>query len=357
MSRLDASITREYRKHFRRKLLLIGGLTAILAGTVVFSLGIGPFPLSIRELCSAICGYEDGAIEHVVRHIRLPRIVAALVGGACLAMAGAAMQNVLKNPLASPFTLGVSQGAAFGAAFAIIILGAGTATAASHNVFLVRSPYLVVASAFAGSLVTVVVLVLLSALREMSPAALILAGVALGSLFSAATMLLQYFASDIELAAAVFWTFGDLGRAQWPEICMMATVAGIASLYFVAKRWWFNAMLWGDDSAKSLGVNVNLLRVVSLLFASLMTSVTIAFLGIIGFVGLVAPHMVRLVVGQDHRFLFPSAALFGALLLLVSDGLARTVMSPVVLPVGILTSFAGAPLFLYLLVKRRNIRQ
>lgn len=266
------------------------------------------------------------------------------------------MQNVLKNPLASPFTLGVSQGAAFGAAFAIIALNAGSVTAASDNEFLVRSPYLVVGSAFAGSLITVVVLVLLSTFRRISPAALILAGVALGSFFSAATMLLQYFASDIEVAAAVFWTFGDLGRAQWPQIGLMAVTAGIASLYFVVKRWRFNAMLWGDDSAKSLGVNVNSLRLVSLLLASLMTSVTIAFLGIIGFIGLVAPHVVRMVIGQDHRFLFPCAALFGALLLLVSDGLARTVMSPVVLPVGILTSFAGVPLFLYLLTKRRDIR-
>jgi iron complex transport system permease protein len=352
---LRKDITSQHKKHIKRKVLLGLGLTVVLVTCAVCSLKIGAYPLSARQILSAIAGNENDAIAHVVWGIRLPRMLVALVAGACLAMAGASMQNVLKNPLASPFTLGISQGAAFGAAFAIIVLDAGNFFITGNEHFVIRSPYLVVVSAFAGSLITVIALIVLSALRDMSPAALILAGVAFGSFFGAATMLLQYFASDIQVAAAVFWTFGDLGKAQWTQIGFMALVMGAAAIFFTFKRWHFNAMLWGDDTAKSLGVNVRSLRLMSLVWASLLTSVTIAFLGIVGFIGLVAPHIVRMVVGQDHRFLLPYSALFGALLLLISDVFARTVMAPIVLPVGILTSFAGVPIFLYLLIRHREI--
>jgi iron complex transport system permease protein len=169
-------------------------------------------------------------------------------------------------------------------------------------------------------------------------------------------MLLQYFASDIEIASAVFWTFGDLKKAQWPQLGVIAVAVLPTGAYFLWRSWRFNAMVWGDDTARSLGIGVHSLRLKALALAALAASVTTAFMGIIGFVGLIAPHIVRMVVGQDHRFLFPYSALAAGLLLLVSDLLARTVMAPIVLPVGILTSFAGAPLFLYLLMKHRDIR-
>ena len=169
-------------------------------------------------------------------------------------------------------------------------------------------------------------------------------------------MLLQYFATDIEIASAVFWTFGDLKKARWPHLAGIAVVMLPAASYFLWRAWHFNAMVWGDDTARSLGVGVRSLRLSALVLAALAASVTTAFMGIIGFVGLIAPHIVRMVVGQDHRFLFPYSALAAGLLLLIADLLARTVMAPIVLPVGILTSFAGAPLFLYLLVKHRDIR-
>jgi len=283
-------------------------------------------------------------------------VLAALLAGACLGMAGAAMQNVLRNPLASPFTLGISQGAVFGAVFAIIVLGAGTAALADTERSAGTSPYVIVACAFAGSLVTVAALVLLSSLRDLSPAALILAGVAMSAFFGSATMLLQYFATDIEIASAVFWTFGDLKKAQWTELAVIAVALLPPTFYFLWKGWHFNAMIWGDDTARSLGVNVYSLRLTALVLAAFAASVTTAFMGIIGFVGLIAPHVVKMIVGQDHRFLFPYSALTAGLILLVSDLLARTVMAPVVLPVGILTSFAGGPVFLYLLMKHRDIR-
>jgi len=346
----------QYARHVRRKLLVGCALLALTAAAAVLSLRTGAYPIRFGDMAAALVGRADEPALHVFWNIRMPQVLAALLAGACLGLAGAAMQNVLRNPLASPFTLGISQGAVFGAVFAIIVLGAGTAAVTGAERGGASSPHVIVACAFAGSLVTVTALVFLSSLRHLSPAALILAGVALSAFFGSATMLLQYFASDIQIASAVFWTFGDLKKAQWPELAVIAAAVLPPAAYFLWKGWHFNAMIWGDDTAKSLGVGVYSLRLAALVLAALAASVTTAFMGIIGFVGLVAPHMVRMVIGQDHRFVFPYAALAGGLLLLVSDLLARTVMAPVVLPVGILTSFAGAPLFLYLLIKHRDIR-
>jgi len=352
----QADLKTQYRLHVRRKVLVGLALVILVAAAALVSLGTGAYPLGLRDMADAVTGRADARILHVFRNIRLPQVAAALLAGACLGLAGTAMQNVLRNPLASPFTLGISQGAVFGAAFAIIVLGAGTAVVTGTERTAVSSPHVIVACAFAGSLITVIALVLLSSLRDLSPAALILAGVALSAFFGSATMLLQYFASDIQVASAVFWTFGDLRKAQWPQLATIAAALVPPVAYFTWKGWHFNAMVWGDDTAKSLGVRVYALRLAALVLAALAASVATAFMGIIGFVGLIAPHAVRMIVGPDHRFLFPYAALTAGLLLLAADVLARTVMAPIVLPVGILTSFAGAPLFLYLLMKHGDIR-
>jgi len=346
----------QYARHVRRKLLVGCVLLILIVGATALSLRTGAYPIGFRDIAAALIGRADEPILHVFWNIRMPQALAALLAGACLGLAGTAMQNVLRNPLASPFTLGISQGAVFGAVFAIIVLGAGTAAVTGTGPAAASSPHIIVACAFAGSLITVTALVFLSSLRDLSPAAIILAGVALSAFFGSATMLLQYFASDIQIASAVFWTFGDLKKAQWPQLAVIAVAMLPPGAYFLFKGWHFNAMVWGDDTARSLGVGAYSLRLSALVLAALAASVTTAFMGIIGFVGLIAPHIVRMVVGQDHRFLFPYAALTGGLLLLVSDLLARTVMAPIVLPVGILTSFVGAPLFLYLLMKHRDIR-
>lgn len=333
-----------------------GGLLVLIAAAAVISLRTGAYPIGFGDIAAALLGHAAEAVSHVFWNIRVPQVLAALLAGACLGLAGTAMQNVLRNPLASPFTLGISQGAVFGAVFAIVVLGAGTSTVTGGGGAAASSPHIIVACAFAGSLITVTALVFLSSLRDLSPAALILAGVALSAFFGSATMFLQYFASDIQIASAVFWTFGDLKKAQWPELAVITAALLPVAGYFLWKGWHFNAMTWGDDTARSLGVGVYRLRLSSLVLAALAASVTTAFMGIIGFVGLIAPHIVRMITGQDHRFLFPCSALAGGLLLLVADLLARTVMAPIILPVGILTSFAGAPLFLYLLMKHRDIR-
>ncbi|MBN1556598.1 MAG: iron ABC transporter permease [Lentisphaerae bacterium] len=344
-----------YARHVRRRAVVTAVLAVLLGLAALASLCIGAFPVRPHDVSALLTGQAGAAVRHVLLDIRLPRVLAALLAGAGLGLAGAVMQNVLRNPLASPFTLGVSQGAAFGAAFAIIVLGAGRVAAAGPGPVAVHHTYLVAGSAFVGSLVTVAALLILAAWRGLGPAALILAGVALSAFFSAATMLLQYFASDIDVAAAVFWTFGDLGKAAWRETAVIAVPLVPAAAYALLRRWHFNALLWGDDTARSLGVAVTRLRLAALILAALVAAATTACLGIIGFVGLIAPHIMRMLTGQDHRFLLPGSMLAGALLLLASDALARTVLAPIVLPVGILTSFAGVPLFLFLLVRRGGI--
>ena len=194
-------------------------------------------------------------------------------------------------------------------------------------------------------------ILVLARLRGFSPESVVLSGVAFGSLFAAGSTLVQYFAEDIQVAAMVFWTFGDLGRISWQEVVILSLITTFGYFYFLFHRWDYNALDSGEDSAKGLGVNVDQIRFRSMLVASLVTAVAVSFMGIIGFVGLIAPQMMRRVLGVDHRFLIPASAITGAALLLFADTLARTIISPVVLPVGAITSFFGAPLFLLILAK------
>jgi iron complex transport system permease protein len=199
--------------------------------------------------------------------------------------------------------------------------------------------------------VAAAVIIAVSRLRGASPETMILTGVALGALFTAGTMFLQFFADDVQLAAMVFWTFGDVGRASWSELGLFSAVTALATLYFIVNGWNYNAVDAGDETAQGLGVRVERIRLLGMLVASLVTAVIVAFLGIIGFVGLVCPHMVRRLIGGDHRFLLPATVVAGGLLLLVSDTVARLILAPHLLPVSILTAFMGAPAFIYLLIR------
>ncbi|MGM0404587.1 MAG: FecCD family ABC transporter permease, partial [Thermoplasmatota archaeon] len=254
----------------------------------------------------------------------------------------------------SPFTLGISHAAAFGAAFSIIVLGAGTTQSKTADAVVLSNPYLVTISAFVWSLVATFIILLLSRYKNASPATMILTGVALGSLFTAGYTALQYFADDVELASIVFWTFGDVARAKWIDLGLILMAVIPATVYFLRKSWDYEVLDSGDESAKALGIDVEKLRFFGMLISCFVTALIISFVGIIGFVGLVVPHMVRRVIGGNERYLIPSSCIVGALLLLASDTVARTIISPIVLPVGILTSFLGAPLFIYLVIKGRE---
>jgi iron complex transport system permease protein len=200
------------------------------------------------------------------------------------------------------------------------------------------------------------VILLLSRVIGVSPAVMILAGVALSAMFTGATALLQYFSDENRVAAVVYWTFGNLGRAGWREISLIYAISALAFIYFIFNRWNYNAMESGSNTAKSLGVNVDRLILISMTVATLISATAIAFVGTISFIGLIAPHIVRRFVGNDYRFLIPCSALMGAAVMLAADIASRMIASPAILPIGALTSFLGAPLFLYLIIKQGKRR-
>lgn len=342
---------RSYAAYIVRKRTVIVFLAVAVAFVALWSMTIGSSGLTLFEVASALFGQGDAQNRVVVWNLRMPRVLTALVGGVALALAGCVFQSVLRNPLASASTLGISQGAAFGASVAIIVLGAGAGAAAFEGNSLAGNPYATIVCAFAGAMASTLVVLGLSRLRTMSPESIVLAGVALSALFSGGTTLIQYFAEDSQVAAVIFWTFGDLSRVNYRQLSIMAVVVGLSSVFFFANRWNYNAMESGEGSAHSLGVNVRFVRLSGMLVASFVASSVIAFCGIINFVGLVAPHVMRRFVGSDYRYLLPASALAGAGLLLLSDIVAHAVVAPLILPISAITSFVGAPMFIYLLFK------
>lgn len=338
-----------YRGYIKHKLLVIVLLVLVVLLLVAVSISVGSSNLSFEDVVLAMFGLGDSYARIVVWRLRMPRVLTALIGGIALALAGCAFQSVLRNPLASASTLGISQGAAFGASIAIIVLGAGGAAAYEGVSF--SNPYSVAICAFLGAMISTLVILGLSRFREMTPEAIVLAGVALSALFSGATALIQYFAEDSQVAAVVFWTFGDLSRTTYTELALMGAVTLASCVIFFANRWNYNAMESGDATAHGLGVNVHGVRLANMVVAAAASSTVIAFCGIINFIGLVAPHIMRRILGSDYRFLLPASALAGAALLLISDLIARTVAAPLILPISSITAFIGAPMFIYLLLK------
>ena len=355
MSRNTVQPHGSYDLFLRRKWLVLAVLLGVLAVLTLISLTTGSSGMTLGQVLATVLGRGTEQWETIVFRVRLPRVATAAMVGAALALSGCVMQNVLHNPLASASTLGVSQGAAFGAALAIVALDAGVQNAANAGTSItISSPGTVTLCAFAGGLVTTAFVLALSRLRGVSPSTMVLAGVALSSMFTGGTTLVQYFADDVQVATVVYWTFGDLGRPGWGEIGLIAVCTFAALVFFLWNRWNYNALESGGTTARSLGVNVDLLSYLSMAICTLISAMSVAFVGVISFVGLIAPHMVRRFTGNDYRFLIPGSALGGAILLLVGDLVSKSVLSPVVLPIGAITSFFGAPLFLYLLFRGRE---
>tara|TARA_Y100000766_G_scaffold2713_1_gene2143 strand:+ start:486 stop:1649 length:1164 start_codon:yes stop_codon:yes gene_type:complete len=274
---------------------------------------------------------------------RLPRILAAIVGGVALAVAGSLMQGCLGNPLVSPLTLGVASGAALGAALAIVL-----------GFTILSVPALaIVINSFIFSLIVVAIIIQLGKMRSISAESYILVGIAITFICGAIVSTMQYFASDAQLSQLAHWSFGSLSRPNTKNVIFMALI--LTALLPTALRWsWdLNALsMGGDEFAISTGVDPDKIRKNILIVSALMTSIIIAFTGLIGFVGLAAPHMSRLVVGNDFRKLIPCSAIFGSFLMIFADTLGRTLFAPIVIPVGVMLSIIGGPFFLYLLLKR-----
>jgi iron complex transport system permease protein len=340
----------EYQKFIGKKMLFLISLIfgiVLLAG---YAATRGSADISVVDVYTTIIAkFLPGHFETtwfsdtIVWGLRLHRILLAIVGGIGLAIAGAVMQGILKNPLASPFTLGIASAAGFGAALAIV-LGAG----------FVGGEYLIIFNAFIFTLLASLSVYGLAKYKGITPETMILAGIAIMYLFSAMTSFLQYVGQAEQVQEVVFWMMGSLGRSSWDKVWVVTAVIAACFPYLLLKSWDINALGAGDETAKSLGVDVEKTRVICMVLVSLITASVICFTGTIGFIGLVAPHITRMVIGGDHRFLLPASALGGGLLLLAADTVARTIMPPVILPVGIMTSFLGVPFFVYLFMRRKK---
>lgn len=348
------SVSEQYNVAKAKKIAIILMLLALVFLFFIVSVFVGSGTLSFKEVFLAIFNKGSETARLIVRRIRFPRVIAALIAGGGLAVSGLVMQTVLKNPLASPTTLGVSNAAVFGANFAIIVVGAGAFHSTHGSWLSISNPYLVSTFSFLSAIIAAGSILLLARLKNLNASAIVLAGVAVSAIFQAGTTLIQYFASDTQVASAVYWTFGDLGRASYKTDLIMFIVVAVSTLFFFLKRWDFSAMSGGIAYAKTLGVNTRFMTIMSLLLASLITSVTVSFLGIIGFVGLTAPQFMKRIVGDDYRFLLPSSFLAGALLLLISDILGRLPIFGTSVPVGVVTSLIGGPVFLAILLRRKK---
>ena len=340
----------QYQRFVGRKALFLLFLTAgiiLLAGVAAT---LGSANISVLDVYSAILArffpgqfHSNWFSDTIVWGLRLHRIILAIVAGIGLAIAGTVMQGILKNPLASPFTLGISSAAGFGAALAIV-LGAGFA----------GGEWLIIGNAFVFTLLAAMTVYGLAKYKGITPETMILAGIAIMYLFQAMISFLQYVGRAEQVQEVVFWMMGSLGRSSWEKVGIVTAVIAICFPYLLLKSWDINALGAGDETATSLGVNVEKTRVICMMLVSLITASVICFTGTIGFIGLVAPHITRMAIGGDHRFLLPASGLVGGLLLLGADTLARTLLAPVILPVGIMTAFLGVPFFVYLFMRRKK---
>jgi len=328
-----------YKKQTGLKKLFLCLVILLLIGTMVAGLSFGASGLSPWDILSSLL-IDTGRTHSIVWVLRLPRVIMGAIVGFGLGLAGAVFQAILRNPLASPFTLGIGSGAGFGAVTVILFFGGGFQT------------YLVAGGAFIFSLISAFLILIVAKMKRASSETMILTGIAQMFLFSSLTSLFQYMGTMEQIHEVVFWFFGSLSKAGWREIGLASAMVLIPFPMLLRHAWDFNLLASGDESALALGVDVSRLRMSGVVAASLMTAGCICFTGVIGFVGLVSPHITRMVIGSDHQFLLPASGLVGAVVVVAGDILGRTLWAPQVIPIGIVTSFIGVPFFFYLLMKR-----
>ncbi|MBR4697028.1 MAG: iron ABC transporter permease [Candidatus Methanomethylophilaceae archaeon] len=345
-------VLERYHRFYKRKWLLLAALVLVVIVLSGYALTIGDYHIGFFDCFEAVWIHlrgevgttsQERLVDYVIWELRLPTVVVGIIAGAALSVCGVAMQSILKNPLADPYTTGVSSGAGFGATLAIV---AGATIADSE--------YAIVANAFLFSLIPTAVIMLITKLRGASPTTMIMAGIAVMYVFNAASTLMKLWGDPDSLAAILEWQVGSIGGIKWTSIPLMfvATVAGVVAIQLLSRK--LNVLSVGDDGAKALGIDVNRLRLVIMLVVALLAATIVSFTGLIGFVGLIAPHMVRIVIGADNRYLVPISAVLGAVILLAAEIAGKVLLSPAVIPVGVLTSFLGGPVFLWLLLRRNS---
>ena len=343
------------KKQKRNTVILVAMLMAVVVIGVA-CLFVGSSNMSFADALDALLGGGTGAQSRIIWKIRVPRVLAAIIAGAGLAVSGLVMQTTLNNTMASPSTLGVSNAAVFGANLSIIAFAGGFLSTGNNiqNFDVGANPYATSVLAFVFSTLSVLLILGLCTVRSFSPNVVVLSGMAIGSVWTAATTILQFYATDVGLSAAVVWSFGDLGRATYRTDAIMAVTVLAGLVFFILMSWKYNALLSGEATAKTMGINVEGLRFASLLLASVITAVCVSFLGIIGFVGIICPHVMKKLLGQDHRVTIPASCLAGSLLLLLADTMSRSLGSGSALPVGAITSLLGAPFFIAIIFSRKE---
>jgi iron complex transport system permease protein len=350
-----AEIKRLYKKGKKRKILAISSLFLALFISIIISISVGAgapkFSDAVNVIASRLFPFlniNPGSelTQSIILDIRLPRLLLAVLAGAGLAGAGATMQGVLRNPLVSSYTLGISAGAGFGAALAIVF---------QIGIFTEYPAYVTVANSFLFSMLAVVIVYCIARMRGVSSEAIILSGIAVGYLFSALLSFIQYVTPEHEaVRSVVFWLLGSFVSATWTSVLVVLPFVAITILLMIRQSWDLNVLSLGEETATSLGVNHKRILTLSLILSALVTASIVSFTGILGFICLVSPHIARMLIGNDYRFLLPCSVLVGSCLLLCADTVARMVLYRSDIPVGIITSLLGVPFFVYLLLSKRR---
>lgn len=335
-----------YRRRNRRRAAIVTGLAGLALIALLTDLVTGPAGLPLGETWRALVGANVAkATEVIVWGVRLPVAVMALLVGGALGLAGAEMQTVLENPLAEPFTLGVSSAAALGAATAIVL---------GISLPFLPPVWTVSGNAFVFALGVLALLQVLGRWRGEGPQTLILLGIALNFTCAALLSLLQFVASPDALQQLVFWTMGSLASARWSGIALLAVILAATFPFAIRASWKLTALRLGEDQARGFGVNVASLRRWAMIRVGLLAAGAVSMVGVVGFVGLAGPHIARMLVGEDHRFFLPASVLTGAVLMAAASTLSKTVVPGVLLPVGLVTSLIGLPIFFSLILRGRG---
>ncbi len=337
----------QYRALALRRILILLALTIALCFSIALDMALGPANYSLSDVLSALADPSAVAaqLRVIIWDIRMPIALMAVTVGASLSVAGAQMQTILSNPLASPFTLGISAAASFGAALALV---------GGVSLFPGAIQYMVPLNAFLMAMAAALFIHFASTMRGVSVETIVLLGIALVFTFNAALSMLEYLASEQALAAVVFWTMGSLTKATWPKVWFTAGVLVVTVPLFMKDAWALTALRLGDDKAASMGVNVRRLRLQTMMIVSLLAAIPVSFVGTIGFVGLVGPHIARMVVGEDQRFFLPGAIICGALLLSVTSVVSKMLIPGAILPIGVITALVGVPFFFVLIFSNRR---
>ncbi|WP_226571088.1 FecCD family ABC transporter permease [Mangrovibacter yixingensis] len=336
-----------YQKVLYHRYWLLGVIVLAILASLLLDFTLGPSGLSLGTLWHTLIDPSSAnpGTRVIVWDIRLPYALMAVMVGMALGLAGAEMQTILNNPLASPFTLGVSSAAAFGAALAIV-LGIGIPG--------VPDQWFISANAFVFALIAALLLDAITRWTQVATSGVVLFGIALVFTFNALVSMLQFVASEDTLQGLVFWTMGSLARASWDKLGVLALAFAVILPLSMMSSWKLTALRLGEDRAVSFGIDVRRLRLATLLRISILSALSVAFVGPIGFIGLVAPHIARLVFGEDHRFYLPGSVLIGALVLSMASVASKNIIPGVIIPVGIVTSLVGVPFFLSIILRHRG---